>query len=93
MITVVEQSTSEREQEIKKLFERIKPYLDEGHSYRNALIMIGHISRNISLDRFHGWYKELTEYGASQGYPFGDYCYIHPEKVGMIKVKSWDHLW
>lgn len=93
MIKVIAQSTSEREDETKELFERIKPYLDEGHSYRNALIMGGYIKESVSLNRFQGWFRDLTCYGASQGYPFGEYCFVHRDKVGVVKVKAWDHLW
>lgn len=93
MITIVEQSTSERKQETKELFERIRPHLDEGYSYNNALILIGYVSKNVNLDRFHGWYRDLTEYGASQGYPFGEHSYVKADKVGVVKTKAWDHLW
>ena len=50
MITIVEQTTAERKNETKDLFEQIKPYLDEGFSYKSALVKIGRISRGTNLN-------------------------------------------
>lgn len=62
MITVIEQSTSEREQEIIDLFNEIKPLLDEGHSYASALNTI-----DPSLARSRAC-KKIKDYGETQGY-------------------------
>ena len=40
MIKVIEQSTDERNEETKQLFEQIKPLLDKGHTYMSACIEI-----------------------------------------------------
>lgn len=62
MITVIEQSTSEREQEIIEIFNEIKPLLDEGHSYLSAL---NAIDPSIARSRQS---KEIINYGETQGY-------------------------
>lgn len=74
MITVIETTTSERKQEIINLFNEIKPYLDNGYSYMNALITIGKISPKVRNSAYnYGWYKEVVKYGESQGYPYIKY--------------------
>lgn len=70
MITVVCQSTAERKQETKDLFEKVKPYLDKGCSYPQALRAIG--SKNNNNRKF-AWYRDLLDYGETQGYPKKDY--------------------
>ena len=93
MITIVEQTTAERKNETKDLFEQIKPYLDEGFSYKSALVKIGRISRGTNLNTRKGWYKHLIDYGNSMGYVYGDHIYRQEAKVGQVKTLSWDHLW
>lgn len=65
-ITVISQSTSEREQETVDLFEKCKPYLDEGVPLIDALQII----KNTTHNQFYSqaWYKELKSYAESQGY-------------------------
>ena len=93
MITVVEQSTSERMEETRRLFNEIKPYLDEGFGFHTSLEKIGRINKNTRLNRRNGWFRDLVEYGESQGYSYGDYIFIPEAKVGKVKVLAWDHLW
>lgn len=92
MITVIEQSTEERNQETKELFEEIRPYLDEGYTYKTALIKVGKVNPNRNLN-VRGWVRDLIEYGKSQGYLYGDHVFHHANRVGKVKVLAWDHLW
>lgn len=62
MITVIEQSTQERKQEIIDIFNQIRPLLDEGHSYLSAL---NTIDPSIARSRQS---KEIINYGETQGY-------------------------
>lgn len=71
MITVIERSTSEYNQEIKNNFNKIQPFLDDGYSYTQACIIVGLASsRSCSSLR---WFKDLKKYGETQGYPYKDY--------------------
>lgn len=71
MIKVIEQTTEERNLEIKKNFDLIKPYLDKGYTYTKACIEVGLGSnRNCSNMR---WFKDLREYGELHGYSYKDY--------------------
>ena len=73
MITVIEQTTAERRAETRELFNSIRPYLDNGHSYRSALNQIGRI-KNMSGGYYtQAWFRELIEYGGTQGYPYPEY--------------------
>ena len=60
-IKVICKSTKEREQEIIDLFNKAKPYLDEGFSYRSALIKALGKEPNSNFSHF-SWYKEFMEY-------------------------------
>ena len=72
-ITVIEQTTEERNQETRTLFESIKPYLDEGYGYRSALNKSGRI-RSMSGGYYsQAWFRELIAYGETQGYPYTEY--------------------
>lgn len=66
MIKVVAQTTADRKKETKQQFNKIKPYLDEGYTYRQALRKSGVTSRIPT--RYNGWFRDLIEYGESQGY-------------------------
>ena len=92
MITVIEQSTSEREAETRELFNQIRPYLDKGYTYKTALVKVGRISSTRNLN-IRGWVKDLIDYGESEGYRYGDYIFHHANRVGKVKQLSWDHLW
>lgn len=75
MITVIEQSTSERQAETRELFEQIQPLLDEGYGYMSALIKIGRVTKSNSKCGYyrHAWFRDLREYGESQGYDYNTY--------------------
>ena len=70
-ITVITQTTAERNQETKELFEQIKPLLDEGYSYMTACIMVGKANKKLRNRYYsYGWFKDLKAYGKTQGYPY-----------------------
>ena len=75
MITVVSQSTSERREETRQLFESIRPLLDDGYGYMSALIQIGRVTAVQAKNGYynHAWFRELKEYGESVGYPYNEY--------------------
>lgn len=62
---IIERSTYERNLETKELFDKIRPLLDDGYSYNKALKVIRNAN---SINTNHGWYKDVVEYGESQGY-------------------------
>ena len=64
MITIIETSTSERNAETVELFNKIKPLLDNGHSFNSALKLIGYNHWTHS----RGWYRDLVDYAKSKGY-------------------------
>ena len=70
MITVTEQSTSERNNETRQLFNEIQPLLDNGLTYRQALKEIGRITPKSNPNIRHGWFRHLIDYGKTQGYPY-----------------------
>lgn len=67
MIKVISQNTAEREKEIRDLFERIRPLLDEGYSYRQAVIKVKDISPFANVVKY-AWFRDVVEYGKKQGY-------------------------
>ena len=76
MINVISQSTAERNQETMDNFEKIRPLLDKGYTYSQAVYEAGlcnecskHTVSNLA------WFRELYMYGATQGYPYKDYKY------------------
>ena len=75
MIKVITQSTSERNEETKSLFEAIRPLLDAGYGYMNALIKIGFVEKVALKHNYYNraWFKDLKAYGKSQGYPYAEY--------------------
>ena len=77
---VISQSTKEREQEIIDLFNKAKPYLDDGCSYRLALQKV--LGKKPSCS-FGGarWYKEFIEYADAHGYPKAEYRYKRTRSV------------
>ena len=95
MIRVIAQTTDERKKETIKLFEEIKPHLDEGYPYRASLIRVGKITPKTSINVRNGWGRDLIEYGEEQGYRYGDHLYHHQDKVGKPRVRSYDQspLW
>ena len=65
-IHVVSQNTNEREAETRALFQKCKPYLDEGYCLSRAVMLVKGIKYQ-SFGRYH-WYQELKKYAESQGY-------------------------
>ena len=71
-IRVISQSTEERNLETVELFEKIKPFLDEGYIYSQAVSLV--IGKNETFNRFQdAWYRDLVDYGESMGYAYDDY--------------------
>lgn len=68
------QSTKEREQETIDLFNKTKPYLDDGCSYRLALQKVLGKKPTCSFGGA-SWYKEFIEYADAHGYPKSEYIY------------------
>ena len=72
MITVVEQDTNQRMQEIHDNFMKIKPLLDNGYNYSNAVVEVGLCNPNSKPSVFR-WFKDLVAYGETMGYLYKDY--------------------
>ena len=77
---VISQSTKEREQETIDLFNKVKPYLDEGCGYRSA------VRKALGLNPNHPrsnakWYRDFIEYADAHGYPKSEYRYKRTRSV------------
>ena len=81
---VICKSTKEREQETIDLFNKAKPYLDDGGSYRSALQKV--LGKKPTTC-FGGarWYKEFVEYADAHGYPKTEYIYKRTRSVTDVK--------
>ena len=79
-IKVICQSTKERKQEIIDLFNKAKPYLDDGFSYRLALIKVLGKEPSNSFGSA-SWYKEFIDYADAHGYPKKEYRYKRTRSV------------
>ena len=77
---VISQSTKEREQEIIDLFNKAKPYLDDGCSYRLALQKVLGKKPTCNFSN-RGWYKEFMRYADAHGYPKSEYRYKRTRSV------------
>lgn len=66
MITVKETSSEERENEMKELFEKMRPFLEQGLSYIATYQLITGIEHTAFASR--RWWKDLLEYGKRQGF-------------------------
>ena len=74
MITVIEQSTNERNEETITLFNQIQPLLDKGYSYMGACIEIGRVPSNTRNSHYkRQWFRDLREYGESMDYDYQKY--------------------
>ncbi len=74
MITVISQTTAEQKKETQQLFKQIQPLLDDGYGYMSALIKIGKVHNNTKNSNYrYRWFRELKEYGETQGYPYDEY--------------------
>ena len=77
---VISQSTKEREQETIDLFNKAKHYLDDGCSYRLAIMkVLGKEPTCYFSNR--GWYKDFVEYADAHGYPKSEYRYKRTRSV------------
>ena len=77
---VISQSTKEREQETIDLFNKAKPYLDDGCSYRLALQKV--LGKKPTYNFSHmSWYKEFMRYADAHGYPKAEYMYKRTRSV------------
>ena len=79
-IKVISQSTKEREQETIDLFNKAKPYLDEGFSYRSAIIKALGLNPNSRFNTLR-WYRDFVEYADAHGYPKTEYRYKRTRSV------------
>lgn len=77
---VICQSTKEREQETIDLFNKAKPYLDDGFSYRSALQKVLEKKPTCSFSDT-SWYKEFVKYADAHGYPKTEYRYKRTRSV------------
>ena len=77
---VICSSTKEREQEIIDLFNKAKPYLDDGCSYRSALQKVLGKKPTCSFSDT-SWYKEFVEYADAHGYSKEEYRYKRTRSV------------
>ena len=71
-IKVICESTDERKKRVKNNFERIRPLLDDGYIYSNAIMEVFNIPRG-RLNRKKAYYREIIEYGESMGYSYAEY--------------------
>ena len=79
-IKVICQSTKERKQETIDLFNKAKPYLDDGFSYRLAIMKVLGKEPNYNFSHM-SWYKEFVEYADAHGYPQSEYRYKRTRSV------------
>ena len=77
---VISHSTKEREQKTIDLFNKAKPYLDDGCSYRLALQKVLGKKPTCSFGGSR-WYKEFIEYADAHGYPKKEYRYKRTRSV------------
>ena len=77
---VISQSTKEREQETIDLFNKTKPYLDDGCSYRSAIMKVLGKKPTCSFSDSR-WYKDFVEYADAHGYPKKEYRYKRTRSV------------
>ena len=83
-IKVISQSTKERKQEIIDLFNKAKPYLDDGFSYRLAIMKVLGKKPNYCFSHM-SWYKEFVRYADAHGYPQSEYRYKRTRSVKDVK--------
>lgn len=85
MITVKETSSEERQNEMVELFEKIRPFLEQGISYSTAYkILTGEKHNTFTRRR---WWKDLLDYGKKQGFDrkyFGNERNFQTGLLGVI---------
>lgn len=64
---VIERTEEDMQQETVDLFNEIKPLLDEGKGFYEAIRTVKNISTTSSFAN-RTWYKRVREYAISQGY-------------------------
>ena len=79
-IKVICKSTKERKQEIIDLFNKTKPYLDDGCSYRLAIMKVLGKESNSNFSQMR-WYKDFMEYADAHGYSKAEYRYKRTRRV------------
>lgn len=65
-IRVISQTTAEREEEMKQLFEKCKPLMDKGYTLGKAVRKVLKLNHNTFYAQ--RWFKDLRDYAESQGY-------------------------
>lgn len=63
---VIETSTAERRQETRELFDKVKPFLDDGLSYDKALKQAGVMSARSWRQR--AYTRDVVELAKEHGY-------------------------
>jgi len=64
MITVISQTTAERNQETQELFQECKPLLDEGLTIGQAVKKVLGLKHNTFYNQ--AWFKEVKNYAKQQ---------------------------
>ena len=67
VMMVIQQTTEERKEETRKLFKKVKPFLDKGFSYNKSLQKANLLSVNGSW-RNTARTRDIIEYAKKQGY-------------------------
>lgn len=86
-INVICKSSKERTKEIEELFEKMKPYLINGKSYSQALSIVKNTKTRYNHTR---WFKELVEYGESQGFPKENFEYENTSGFLNVNLRKYD---
>ena len=63
-ITVISQTTEERKEEIKQLYQECKPYLDKGYRLSEAIKIV---KKMDYAPYSQAWYKDLQRYIKEMG--------------------------
>ena len=67
MLKIVTMTTSERKEETRRIFERIKPYLEEGLSWNKSFQKAGYFKKNYSWTNW-AWSRDVVAYAKERGY-------------------------
>lgn len=68
---MITQTTAERREETKAIFDKMRPLLDDGWNFYQAALEV--TGRKSVGTRCRGWYRDLREYAKSQGYDYHDF--------------------
>ena len=66
--SVIETSTSERKAEIKALFDKMRPLLDNGTNFNQTYLIVTGKQSISTMKR--GIYRDIREYAKEQGYDY-----------------------